>query len=790
MSSNYPSANELKPLIEAGFTLIPLRGTTKVPRDKNWNYRPYKNDHQVQHMDNGNNVGVRLRATDFVIDVDPRNFEEGDDPLERLCSHFEIDLSECPTVETGSGGLHIYMAKPPAVDVKTKLPDFPGVEIKSINTQVVAPGSIHPDTGEMYKWIRNEDDLWCPPIVCEALLEALARSSNASPTADGGEYDPEEIATILSGLNPEEFRDHDDWLKLMMACHHASNGAARQEFIEWSISDPEFADQSEVIGDRWDSLGGNENESVVTHRTLYTLLIEAGREDLIPRPTAAEDFPDPLQPEDLPPGALDSKPDNTPKPLDSDAPAVVAKAMLKDKPMLRSNGDWYKYDKSENRYKAVEPERFTSWCWKWIQDRPYLDRSKNSAQTKRMVAGKGKVANIEEAARSERQGPKQAPAWYVNKPGDPSADELLVCANGLLHLPTRNLLPPTRRFFSVNGSPVRYEPNAPKPERWLQFLIELFPEEQDCIDALQEATGYFLSQDTSLQKIIQFVGPPRSGKGVYTRVLQELIGKGNHTTPSTKRLAGEFGLQPLIGKQLAVIADMRLGRGASSSGLTETLLNVSGEDSVSISRKYKDNWEGKLNTRFLIVSNEVLQLRDVSNALGSRMILIVTRQTFQGKEDEGLTRKLMNELPGILNWALEGLDRLKKRGHFVQPKSCIAEVLQMDKLTSPVKWFLDNELIVGSGHKIKKDDLWEAFDAWTFEEGLTYNGGKEHFIKDLNSAGGRFEQSRVREKGGRVSYVHGLDIEERYMEMKYLEALRDFKDDDDFQEMVEAVRAS
>jgi hypothetical protein len=57
---------------------------------------------------------------------------------------------------------------------------------------------------------------------------------------------------MLSGLDPIDYREHDDWFRLMADCHAA--GVDREAFIEWSISDPRYADDAEVIGRRWDSL--------------------------------------------------------------------------------------------------------------------------------------------------------------------------------------------------------------------------------------------------------------------------------------------------------------------------------------------------------------------------------------------------------------------------------------------------------------------------------------------------------------------------------------------------------
>lgn len=773
---NKPQASQIETLITGGFDLIPLRAQSKAPRDKGWTNKKYEPKSVLALMKRGGNAGVRLRKCDLVVDVDPRN--GGNDSFERLCDDFGIKLKSYPVVTTGSGGLHIYMSKPEGVRCRSKLDGYPGVDFKSEGSQVVAPGSVHPDGG-LYSWQENEDDVWLGVREAPGILLA-AISSKSSPHAENAEpgiFGPEQVASMLGALDPCDFRDHEDWLQLMMACHHASGGDASAEFVGWSTGDPAYADRDEEITKRWDSLRTDKKGSV-TFKTLFRILHEHGAGDAIPPLTSPEeDFAEPVGELNLP-LAREGKPETTsqPVPLDDNKPMTIARAMLEGRPLIRSNGEWFRYNKRKNHYVPLEDERFTAMCWKWVDGRLYLDHSLSEPVKKRLVATKRLIANVEEAAVSLRQGPTSAPAWMKEQPDDPDASDLLVCANGLLHLPTRQLRAATKRIFAVNGSPVSYDPKAPKPTRWLKFLDELFPEEKDCIKTLQEATGYFLTQDTSLQKIIQFVGPPRAGKGVYTRVLQSLIGEGNYTSPTAKKLSGQFGLQPLLGKQLAVISDMRMGKSADPGALTETLLTVSGEDSVSVPRKYKDNWEGKLNARFLIISNETLQLRDTTDAIGARMILITTKQSFLGKEDEGLTKKLRAELPGILNWALDGLDRLRERGHFEQPESCLEDLMEMYKLSSPVKWFLENEVVIGQGARVEKDQLWDFFEDWLYDEGLFYTGHKAHFIKDLKSAGARFKESRPRTNSGtdRTRVLVGIEPKADFLERIHREAVADF----------------
>jgi len=289
---------QLEPFRGSGFELIPLHGPNDLDRNgrsigkapgKGWrDSQPLDVAAAVDVMNGGRNIGVRLRACDLVMDVDPRNFPPGTDPLRQLQADLGIKLTDYPTVVTGSGGQHIYMRKPDEMAVKEAISHYPGIEFKSLGRQVVAPGSVHPNTGEPYLW----DDLGpmiadCVPDAPEVLLGLIRRPERVSVT-EAGEVEAEQLAEMLSGLNAEDYRDHDRWLELMMACHHATGGAAREEFIAWSTSDTSYSDHADIIGRRWDSL--QTDRKGFTARTLYMHLHKAGRGDLIPRPSAQDDF--------------------------------------------------------------------------------------------------------------------------------------------------------------------------------------------------------------------------------------------------------------------------------------------------------------------------------------------------------------------------------------------------------------------------------------------------------------------------------------------------------------------
>lgn len=192
---------------------------------------------------------------------------------------------------------------------------------------------------------------------------------------------------------------------------------------------------------------------------------------------------------------------------------------------------------------------------------------------------------------------------------------------------------------------------------------------------LAEWFGYCLTSDTRHHKVLMLVGPPRSGKSTILRVLTALVGAGNVCHPTFGDLGGTFGLEPLLGKTLAIFSDARLSKRSDEAAIIEQLLSISGEDSRTVARKFKSSVSGKLRVRFVLTSNELPRLSEASGALANRFVILQTQESYLGREDTRLTDRLLGELPGVLLWAMEGWKRLRDRGHFVQPDAA-KQILQ------------------------------------------------------------------------------------------------------------------
>ncbi len=519
--------SELSQYLETGWQLIPLhrydrtdeykgklRDRGKSPIHGNWTKRPYNSNDQVAYMEEGYNVGVRLRAEDLVIDVDPRNFPEGEDlttdnSFKRLCEDCGIDPSEHPTVITGSGGLHVYMKKPADISVRDSLPDYEGVEFKTLGRQVVSAGSIHPTSKTTYNWDFLGPDLLEVKKASNRLLNIIRRPNLAMATG-GGEHTQEELANMLEALDPEDFTDHDAWLTLMQACHHATAGDGRQEFVDWSTGDPEYADHSGIIGRRWDSLhADNDTGNRVTYRTLHKLLRDIDREDVIPRTMAEDDF-ETVGPEDIPEDAVEEH--------------------EKKGPLERMNDKFWA---------AMESGQFRIY---WEEDDPetVVYKNQNGSQIeavparRRWICSQVKDFNQMLSNRKVQQGDKAVPiakAW-LEWGGRRSA-------KGVLFDPERD----HEGFLNLwTGWGVEPSKGAGTWERLNELLFEVLCDgKEDVHKYVLDWSAYMIQHPATLPEVaICFQGGKGVGKGTWGRTLASLAGRHGMQINSSAQLTGRF----------------------------------------------------------------------------------------------------------------------------------------------------------------------------------------------------------------------------------------------------------
>lgn len=238
-----------------------------------------------------------------------------------------------------------------------------------------------------------------------------------------------------------------------------------------------------------------------------------------------------------------------------------------------------------------------------------------------------------------------------------------------------------------------------------------------------------------------------------------MVGRCSAVSPTLASLGERFGLQPLINKLLAVISDARLGTKADQHAIAESVLRITGEDDITTDRKNRQAWTGKMRVRFLVISNELPRLADTSGALASRFIILRLVHSFYGREDQTLTDKLLAELPRILNWSIEGPQRLRKRGHFIQPASAAEAVRELEDLSSPVGAFIREKCELGPGCTVEINRLFEAWCDWCKTQGRDHPGTAQSFGRDLRAACPGLETSHLGPRGYRHRFYVGIGLQ-------------------------------
>lgn len=786
-----------------GLALVPLKAKNKLPLYDDWGNNVITDPNAALQFYTENpslNLGVALGPSRLCsFDVDDLEatkliFDEFGWNLDNL-------IKDYPTIQGQPPGCRIMFRVPDGVTLPYHSLTWPkrdGArgrmtvwEIRSADDQQrqdVLPPSIHPDTGNPYVWITKPNGNFPEPpdflikiwenwdklkpqfqAVCPwAEKPAPPKAKPIAASRDGGSVIQQFVAahdlettlvrygykkqgkrylsphsnTMLPGVNLFPSGD-------TCYIHHAS--------------DPLCSDETGKPVNAFDLFceyehGGDVSAAV--KQAAEILGIKPERKKPAPR----------TQPAEMP---------NEPAPTPTPAPDVQAPVIFAGKPMQAAElfksslpeggriifwrGEFYSWDGSRYviRDKVYIEQRLYHWsakCETWK-----VDLKTGDYEVVAFDPTAKKIGDFAHALRAVCYSDLPEPqCWIEQQPDDPPAGEIIAFRNGFLHWPTRTMLPSTDRLFVTSCLDFDYDEHSPAPTAWLTFLRALWPEDQQSIDALADMFGYLLTDDTSQQKMFMFIGPPRSGKGTILRVLESLIGYSNRVSPSLASIGTQFGLQPLIGKRVAMISDARLSGRADQQPIVENMLRISGEDALSIDRKNISAWTGKLPTRFVLASNELPAFSDASAALANRFILFKFTQSFLGREDMSLTSKLLTELPSIVLWALDGLERLKSRGYLLRPESANELAEDLIEQTSPIRSFVADKCVLHEDATCAKDELYVAWKSWCEDQGRDHPGTKVHFFRQLSAAFPSISRAQPRVSGTRLNLCQGIRIRGTY----------------------------
>ncbi len=255
-----------------------------------------------------------------------------------------------------------------------------------------------------------------------------------------------------------------------------------------------------------------------------------------------------------------------------------------------------------------------------------------------------------------------------------------------------------------------------KCELWVKTLGEIFEGHQDKINLLQEFFGYCLTPDTRKEKALLLLGESRTGKSTILHVLRHLLGVHNCSSVPLKFINNPQYTPMLINKLINIDSDVS---GKAQEFEAEFKIITSGEP-VSCNQKFIATFEFTPHCKLVMAANEFPRITDHSSAFYKRLILIPCDKVFEDDEQNiHLKDNLISELPGILNWAIDGLERLNKRGRFEHNKFMVDAIEELREASNPVEAFFKDSITPDNSahYEILKSDLYEKYVKWCKENG-------------------------------------------------------------------------
>jgi len=352
-------------------------------------------------------------------------------------------------------------------------------------------------------------------------------------------------------------------------------------------------------------------------------------------------------------------------------------------------------------------------------------------------------------------------------------EKLVVFRNGILDIDTMTLRPFHPDIFVTSTLPYDYNPRAKCPLT-RGFVRDIFNADEQSHDLLQEWAGYNMIASNRMQQMMMLYGVRNSGKSTTARVLQALLGPERVSSFSFDKFKDRFGPYDLFGKYAAIISEDRTTNHVDSEKLVQQLKKIIGEDTVKLERKYRDPFDAQLFCRFTYVGNELPRFHDDQGAFLRRFNLLYYPNDYtqeEGKIDRRLPDKLIQEIPGIANWALEGLQRLLANGEFTRPAATKEHLADYCELSSPLSTMVKQHCQFGDSSEFFIPIHW-MFDLHkaVYEEWGLKPMGSALFRVRFKSVFPKLIRKR-RSVGGRVVPVWaGVKIKER-SKQQYLGAV-------------------
>jgi len=343
----------------------------------------------------------------------------------------------------------------------------------------------------------------------------------------------------------------------------------------------------------------------------------------------------------------------------------------------------------------------------------------------------------------------------------------IVVENGMLDIKNRELKDHSPEYIHLTKIPWKYDPekDCPKIKEFIGELVE-----KGDIKLIQEMFGYCLLRDYPIAKAFMLLGSGANGKSTLLTLLEEFLGTDNIATPSLQQLLdNRFARIDLFGKLANIHADL------SSETLENTgvFKMLTGGDRIRGEKKYQDAIEFKNHAKLIYSANELPKTTDRTEAFFRRWLVIDFPHKFSEgdkKTDTDLPYSLIDEdeMSGLLNWSLDGLERVIEQEGFSQTKGRKEIKQKWVMQTDSLRAFLDTCCEVKENAWTTKKDFYDLYQKFC-DENNVYTTKKGQVTKRLPSLEPKVRLERVGEnneiggKGNRPRVWKNIEIKKSFI---------------------------
>ena len=341
-------------------------------------------------------------------------------------------------------------------------------------------------------------------------------------------------------------------------------------------------------------------------------------------------------------------------------------------------------------------------------------------------------------------------------------DQHICVGNGVLEVSADEitLRDHNPQFNFLARASTKYDPEAEAP-RWQQFLDESVGNQTER-RKLQEFAGYMLMHwALPYHRALFLVGPTASGKSTFLDTLRTMLGddKGDQCVASLT--PQEMTSERFSGAELhGAWANIRNDIPDELIGNVGHFKEIIGGDPIKAEEKYKDPFKFEPTAKHAFSANKLPEASVDDRAFYRRILLVAfPNETPLDERDPGLDEKLQAEHPGILNWALDGLQRLMQQGGFTGDRDPAVTEDTWRKWSNTVKRFADKCLRETGDGEITTADIWDAYLDYCEVEGIPTRDRQQEVTKELKKLG--FDTGRAYVDGSQQRIVSGVEFSPR-----------------------------